>query len=377
MNHEDDLTPVERLRRRVPQSLEFLLTLVNPVLPSGKRIGPLFLIVFVAVWLAGTFLLPTSAASVFLPFILAITVTLLISSIVHGRSKWEEWRVLRESLATRILRDKTRAAVHGRIHPLAREPFLSPLSGNECVAYVYKISHVYERTHSDSAGKTTITETEFEGIGLTPSFVETKYGHVRLLAWPNFMSRIKDFSFKDGPESMDFQHATRYFRSALIVQANKQDWYRGAGESMKADTGGLQLDVSVGKQSKQDLIGFFAQSLVFKSASSDKWEFTHSTRAVKRFYLYIEGWEMATYRRGTNTNTDKSIFAKINIADRPGAARGGAQVAVPANTMHTFASENNKIVWSIQLRGDIRVWPDVSESFVIEVLPRRLTEAGE
>ena len=108
-----------------------------------------------------------------------------------------------------------------------------------------------------------------------------------------------------------------------------------------------------------------------------EWEFTHSTRAVKRFYLYIEGWEMATYRRGTNTSTDKSIFAKINIADRPGAARGGAQVAVPANTMHTFASENNKIVWSIQLRGDIRVWPDVSESFVIEVLPRRLTEAGE
>lgn len=274
MNHEDDLTPVERLRRRVPQSLEFLLTLVNPVLPSGKRIGRLFLIVFVAVWLAGTFLLPTSAASVFLPIILAFTVTLLISSIVHARSKWEEWRVLRESLATRILRDKTRAAVHGRIHPLAREPFLSPLSGNECVAYVYKISRVYERTDSDSSGKTTFTETEFEGIGLTPSFVETKYGHVRLLAWPNFMSRIKDFSFKDGPESMDFQHATRYFRSALIVQANKQDWYRGAGESMKADTGGLQLDVSVGKQSKQDLIGFFAQSLVFKSASSDKWEFT-------------------------------------------------------------------------------------------------------
>ena len=223
--------------------------------------------------MAGTFLLPTSVASVFLPFILAITVTLLISSILHGRSKWEEWRVLRESLATRILRDKTRAAVHGRIYPLARDSFLSPLSGNECVAYVYTISHVYERRDTDSVDRT-VTETEFEGIGLTPSFVETRYGQVKLLAWPNFMSRVQDFSFKEGPESMDFQHADRYFRSALIVRADKQDWHRGAGESMKADTGGLQLDLSVGKQSKQDLIGFFAQSLVFKSVGSDQWKFT-------------------------------------------------------------------------------------------------------
>ncbi|HEX5736358.1 MAG TPA: DUF3592 domain-containing protein [Blastocatellia bacterium] len=108
-----------------------------------------------------------------------------------------------------------------------------------------------------------------------------------------------------------------------------------------------------------------------------EWEFNGSTRAVKRFFLYMEGCEMATYRRGTNSSTDKSLFAKISIADRNGAARGNAQVTVPANTMHSFTSENNKIVWSIHLRGDIRVWPDVSESFVIEVLPRRLPRAGE
>lgn len=108
-----------------------------------------------------------------------------------------------------------------------------------------------------------------------------------------------------------------------------------------------------------------------------EWEFTGSTRAVKRFFLYMEGWEMATYRRGTNSSTDKSLFAKITITDRPGAARGNALVTVPANTMHSFTSENNKIVWSIQLRGDIRIWPDVSESFNIEVLPRRLPKVSD
>lgn len=274
MKHEDDMTPVERFRRRLPQSLDLLLTLVNPVLPSGKRIGPLYLIVFIAVWLPGTFLLSSGLASILLTFILASSATLLVSSIAHGWSKREEWRILRESLATRILRDKTRVAIHGHIYPLTREPFLSPLSGNECVAYVYSISHVYEHRHPDSGTKTVSTETEFEGIGLTPSYIETKHGHIKLLAWPNFTSRIQDFGFKEGPDSMDFEHATRYFRPALFVKTDKQDWYRGGGESMKADTGGLQLDVSVGKQTKQDLIGFFAESLVFKSARSDKWEFT-------------------------------------------------------------------------------------------------------
>jgi hypothetical protein len=108
-----------------------------------------------------------------------------------------------------------------------------------------------------------------------------------------------------------------------------------------------------------------------------EWEFSGSTHAIKHFYLDMEGWEFATYRRGTDTTTDKSLFAKIIIADRPNASRGSSRVTVPANTMHTFNSENNKIVWSLQLRGDIRGWPDVTESFVIEVLPGRSAKTGD
>jgi hypothetical protein len=274
MKHEDDMTPLERFRHRLPQSLDLVITLLNPVLPSGKKTGPLYIIIFVAVWLSGTFLLSSSLSSILLTVMLAISVTLLVSSIAHGWSKREEWRILRESLATRFPMDKTRVAIHGHIYPLTREPFLSPLSGNECVAYVYSISHVYEHRHPDSGDKTVRTETEFEGIGLTPSFIETTHSQVKLLAWPNFTSRIQDFGFKEGPDSMDFEHATKYFRPALFVKTDKQDWHRGGGESMKADTGAVQLDISVGKQSKQDLIGFFAESLVFKSTRSDKWRFT-------------------------------------------------------------------------------------------------------
>lgn len=37
--------------------------------------------------------------------------------------------------------------------------------------------------------------------------------------------------------------------------------------------------------------------------------------------------------------------------------------------MHSFSAENNKIIWRLDLRGDIKSWPDVKESFEIEVTP--------
>ena len=108
-----------------------------------------------------------------------------------------------------------------------------------------------------------------------------------------------------------------------------------------------------------------------------EWEFSGSNRAVNRFCLYIEGREEATYRRGTTTSTDRSVFARIDIAERPTAEKGRARIMMPGNTMHSFKSDNNKIVWNIHLQGDIRYWPDVKESFEVEVLPLRLTKPGE
>lgn len=108
-----------------------------------------------------------------------------------------------------------------------------------------------------------------------------------------------------------------------------------------------------------------------------EWEFSGSNRAVNRFRLYIEGREEATYRRGTTTTTDRSVFATIEIAERPTAEKGRARITMPGNTMHSFKSENNKIVWNIYAQGEIRFWPDVKETFEIEVLPKRLTKPDE
>lgn len=108
-----------------------------------------------------------------------------------------------------------------------------------------------------------------------------------------------------------------------------------------------------------------------------EWGFSVSTRAVSRLRIYLEGREEATYRRGTTTTTDKSVFATINIVDKPYGDKGRAQVTIPVDSMHSFKSDNNKIIWSIQVQGDKRFWPDVIESFDIEVLPKRLQRAAE
>ena len=56
-------------------------------------------------------------------------------------------------------------------------------------------------------------------------------------------------------------------------------------------------------------------------------------------------------------------------AIEPSTASLLVQSTPPADTMHSFAGENNKIVWSIKVEGEIPIWPDVNEEFEIKVLP--------
>jgi hypothetical protein len=50
-------------------------------------------------------------------------------------------------------------------------------------------------------------------------------------------------------------------------------------------------------------------------------------------------------------------------------ASGQVGLIVPGDTMHSFKADNNRIIWSIEIRGDIKRWPDVKESFEVEVTP--------
>ena len=110
-----------------------------------------------------------------------------------------------------------------------------------------------------------------------------------------------------------------------------------------------------------------------------EWEMTGNVHRIRSFTVVFEGREEATYRRGTSTSTDKSVFETIELAkitDPRDMRRGKVKVVIPMDTMHTFRAKNNKFLWRFQVKGDIPRWPDVDENFDFEVLPFRVRKEG-
>jgi hypothetical protein len=103
-----------------------------------------------------------------------------------------------------------------------------------------------------------------------------------------------------------------------------------------------------------------------------EWEVDGAAHRLRKLTLTLEGREEATYRRGTDTHTDREVFARIAITQRAAGElrRGSERITVPAETMHSFEAPNNKVVWLLRVHGEIRLWPDVSEEYPVVVLPR-------
>ena len=109
------------------------------------------------------------------------------------------------------------------------------------------------------------------------------------------------------------------------------------------------------------------------------WELSGDVSRLTSFKLYLQGRESATYRRGTDTSTDHSIFEKITIAQATAQAdmrMGKVDFAMPEFTMPTLDLPNNKIQWVLRVEGSIPNWPDVEEEFPVNVLPLALPGTG-
>jgi len=94
---------------------------------------------------------------------------------------------------------------------------------------------------------------------------------------------------------------------------------------------------------------------------------------LERLTVHLEGREEATYSQGTRTYTDKSVFAKVPVAEVAAGAdmrSGRASLTIPEEAMPTFEATHNKILWSIHVRGVIRRWPDVEDELGVEILPK-------
>ncbi|MEM8933647.1 MAG: hypothetical protein AAGE94_20830, partial [Acidobacteriota bacterium] len=102
-----------------------------------------------------------------------------------------------------------------------------------------------------------------------------------------------------------------------------------------------------------------------------EYRLTGATHRIGRFEIRLRGREAATYRRGTSTSTSNHTFydeALVSV-DRIGGGFGTVTFEWPADAMPTFRSSNNRIDWSLRVRGDIRFWPDVAEDFAVPLYP--------
>ena len=107
------------------------------------------------------------------------------------------------------------------------------------------------------------------------------------------------------------------------------------------------------------------------------WHFTGRSSRLTHLEIFLEGREEATYQRGTDTVTDREVFATHAMVETGNdweIPRGTATLAIPDDTMHSFAAGNNKIIWEIKVKGEIPRWPDVDQNFPITLHPLRLED---
>ena len=103
------------------------------------------------------------------------------------------------------------------------------------------------------------------------------------------------------------------------------------------------------------------------------WEMSGNIEKVEQLTITVEGQELATYRRGTDTCTDSSIFMSLQVLDTTDFRdmETGKTSFTLTDTMHSFKADNNEIRWTVKVTGDIPNWPDIKEKFGIGVLPHR------
>ena len=107
-----------------------------------------------------------------------------------------------------------------------------------------------------------------------------------------------------------------------------------------------------------------------------RWHLRGNVSRLHDLAIRLEGWEEAEYRQGTRTTHDRETLATFNVVETQDLAemeRGESEVTVPANVMHTFKARSNRIIWVLHAEGSIKFWPNLNQSFELDIHPREVT----
>ncbi|HEY2881654.1 MAG TPA: hypothetical protein VGJ15_04460 [Pirellulales bacterium] len=86
--------------------------------------------------------------------------------------------------------------------------------------------------------------------------------------------------------------------------------------------------------------------------------------------------EVATYRQGTDSRTDRRVVHRQNVFHRNQFEIAPGQnfealfdLHVPPLAMHSFKSDHNEVQWKLVVRGNVEGWPPFERSFPVVVYP--------
>jgi hypothetical protein len=107
------------------------------------------------------------------------------------------------------------------------------------------------------------------------------------------------------------------------------------------------------------------------------WTMSGRSEAIKHLKIQLEGKEITKYLQGTDVQTDQHIFTLLQVHESSNELeirQGNVMVNVPKDAIHSFDSGNNKIQWTLKVRGSISRWPDLEEEYEIIVRPLHRSE---
>ncbi len=100
------------------------------------------------------------------------------------------------------------------------------------------------------------------------------------------------------------------------------------------------------------------------------WKVASKADRIKNMTIVLWGIESATYQRGTSTHTSHEVFFARTLADasyHSDIRSGQVQIELPYELVPSLETGSNAIKWEIRVNADIPRWPDVQDTYKVEV----------
>ena len=110
--------------------------------------------------------------------VVGLIVAACLGSLINAKNALRDWSLASGSQHGLPLVDRRLMAVSGTIHPVDK-PLVAPFSGKECVICEYDLGRRSQGTDPD-----TNTGADFAGFLMTPCFIRSSQGDIKLLGFP-------------------------------------------------------------------------------------------------------------------------------------------------------------------------------------------------